>query len=526
MVGGLQTMQTSATAARPGWAYLVGAGPGDPGLITLRGAELLASADVVLHDELIDPALLARATGVLRPVGKRGRDHNAKDAKQETIIAELLSLAKSGKSVVRLKGGDPLLFGRGAEEAVALRRAEVPFEIVPGVCSPLGAAAYAGIPLTHRQLASSVTFLTAIKRGGASFDMGELLGCRGTVCVLMGTHHLRQICRGLIIDAAFAATTPAAVVQWASYPQQRAITGNLADIADRASVAGCGSPSLLIVGAVAGLREQVSWFDSRPLFGKRVLVTRPAHQQAPTVELLRRRGAQPVSFPTIAIAPPPAPARVERAVQQLGSYDLVVLTSDNGVRWLMREVDRQGLDARAFGRCKLAAIGPATEAGLSRHGLRCDIVATTFVAEKLVEAILEAFGDRPGTKVLLPRALAAREILPTSLRAAGMQVDVVPVYRTVAAAPERSKEIEELLSSIDIVMLTSSSTAEQLCDLLAERAAEALSGCMIASIGPITTATAERLGLSVELTAEVSTTAGLVDALEDLLSPSDADADR
>ncbi len=514
MVGACSIMELAATAARPGWAYLVGAGPGDPGLLTVRGAQLLATADAVLHDELLDPAVLAQATGELHAVGKRGSDPEEKDAKQQEIIDQLLALTRAGHSVVRLKGGDPLLFGRGSEEALALRQAAIPFEIVPGVCSPLGATAYAGIPLTHRELASSVTFLTAVKSGGALFEMGQLRGLEGTVCVLMGTRHLRQICRGLIIDAAFAATTPAAVVQWISYPTQTTITGTLADIADRAAEAAIGSPSLLVVGGVAELREPLSWFDNRPLFGKRVLLTRPAHQLAPTIELLRRRGAEAVAFPTIAIEPPPDPALVQRAVQQLGSYDLVALTSANGVRELMREIDRQGLDARAFGAAKLAAIGPATAAELSQHGLRCDIVATTFVAEKLVEAIVATFGERQATKVLLPRALVAREVLPTSLRAAGMQVDVVPVYQTVGAAPERGQELRELLGSVDIVLLTSSSTAEQLCAVLGDSAAEALAGCMIASIGPITTATAERLGLDVQLTAEISTTGGLVDALE------------
>jgi len=502
--------------ARGGWVYLVGAGPGDPGLITVRGAELLATADVVLHDELIDHALLDRAHGQVQSVGKRGSDEASKQAAQDSINAALVAHAHDGKSVVRLKGGDPFLFGRGAEEVLALRAAQVPFEVVSGVSSAVGATGYAGIPLTHRDIASSVTFVTAVKRGGESFDWSELQRVQGTVCVFMGLRRLEQICRALMIDAGRPPQTPAAVVQWISRPQQRCVEGTLADIAHRTADQGLGSPSLLIVGEVAAMRDQLSWFDAQPLFGKRVLVTRPAHQAASTLTALRRRGAQPVPFPSIAIEPPPDPTAVTRAVATMTDYDLVVFTSANGVQWFWREVERQGRDARAFGGIKLAAIGPATAAGLRNHGLEADIVAETFVAEQLAESIL-AHVDSPA-RVMLPRALVAREVLPNMLRASGMQVDVVPVYQTTTATPRRAQLLRDELSDIDVVLLTSSSTVQKLCELLGEDAAEQLATVMLASIGPITTKTAEDLGLAVAVTAEVSTATGLVDALERALS--------
>lgn len=505
-------MAAIETAARPGWVYLIGAGPGDPALITVRGAELVSTADVVLHDELVDREALrhARNDADVRSVGKRGGDPDSRNEKQQTINEQVVALAQAGKSVVRLKGGDPFLFGRGAEEAAALRQAGVPFEVVPGISSPLGATAYAGIPLTDRQHASSVTMVTAVTRDGADFDFARLRGLDGTLCVFMGVRRLQRICRQLVIDAGRDAATPAAVVEWISYPKQRVVQGTLADVAELATVADLGAPSLLIVGEVAGLRAELSWFDRQPLFGQRVLVTRPAHQIAPTAVMLRRRGAQPIPFPTIALEPSPDPGRVRRAVDELDGYDLVAFTSDNGVQHFWRAIEDAGRDARAFGRARIAAIGPATAAGLRRHGLRADLVAETFVAEQLAETIVGELS--PGARVLLPRAEIAREVLPEMLRAAGMTVDVVAVYRTVTASPEH--RLAALLDEIDVITLTSSSTVDKLVELLGEDAPRLLAGKVLASIGPITTKTAEDHGLTVAVTATVSTSPGLIEALE------------
>jgi uroporphyrinogen III methyltransferase/synthase len=517
-----------SVAAVPGTVYLVGGGPGDPGLLTLRGAELLGSADVVLHDELVHPALLSRARegAAVRSVGKRGGDPAAKQATQGEIEAELVRLAREGHSVVRLKGGDPFLFGRGSEEAEALAAAGVPFEVVPGIPSPLGAAAYAGISVTHRDLASSVTFVSAVTRAGAPFDFGELAGVRGTICVLMGMRGLDDLAARLVRDAGRDPATPVAVIQWGTRAEQAVVEGRLDAIADLARAAKLGSPGVVVVGKVASLRGALRWFDAGPLFGKRVLITRPAGQAGATSEMVRRRGAEPVELPAITLVPPPDPARVTEAARRLSGYDVTAFTSENGVAFFFRELDAQGRDARAFGRARVAAIGPGTAAALLARGVRADIVPAEFRGEGLADAILAdpevrarlagPTSERPAPRVLIPRALVAREVLADRLRDAGCDVDVVPVYETRPASAERRDDLVRRLEAgaIDVVMLTSSSTADSLSDLLAPRAAELLRGVVVASIGPITTRTAEGRGLTVGVTARESTLPGLVAALE------------
>lgn len=515
--------QEAPGAAQPGVVYLVGGGPGDPGLLTLRGAELLASADVILHDELVHPALLdhVRAGAEIRFVGKRGGDPDTKQASQATIDAELVQLAREGLRVVRLKGGDPFLFGRGSEEAEVLAAAGIPFEVVPGVPSPLAAAAYAGISVTHRDLASSVTLVSATTRTGAHFAWSELASVRGTICVLMGARRLERVCQGLIDEARRAPETKAAIVQWGTRATQRVVEGRLDEIAARARAEGIQSPAIVIVGEVTALRRSLRWFDARPLFGKRVLVTRPEGQAGATSELLRRRGAEPIELPAIRIVAPPDPARVEEAVNELDRYDVVAFTSENGVLWFFEAIDRAGKDARAFGRARVATIGPGTAAALAKRGVRADIVPAEFRGEELAEAILadatvKARLAKGPARVLVPRAKVAREVLAEMLRAAGCEVNVVPVYETLPASTERREELIQKLEAraVDAVMLTSSSTADSLCDLLGARAPELLRPVVVASIGPITTATAEKRGLTVGVTATESTTLGLVDALE------------
>jgi uroporphyrinogen III methyltransferase/synthase len=526
----------TTTSGQPGVVYLVGGGPGDPGLLTVRGAELLAAADVVLHDELVHPALLSlvREGTEIRFVGKRGGDPGVKQATQAAIEEELIRLAREGRCVVRLKGGDPFLFGRGSEEAEALAAAGVPFEIVPGVPSPLAATAYAGISVTHRELSSSVTFLSATTRAGAEFDWAELRGSRGTLCVLMGMRRLEDHCAGLIHAAGRAPETPAAVIQWGTRAEQRVAEGRLDEIAARARAAGLGSPAILVVGAVASLRARLRWFDARPLFGKRVLVTRPAGQAGATADLLRRRGAEPIELPAIEIGAPPDPAPVARAARELDGYDVVAFTSENGVAWFFRALDDAGRDARAFGRARVAAIGSGTAAALAPRGIRADIVPASFRGEALAAAILadaavqaRLAAGQPA-RVLVPRALVAREVLAEILRDAGCEVDIVPVYETRPASAERRDELRAHLASgaLDVVMLTSSSTADSVCELLGDDAAERLRGVLVASIGPITTATAEKRGLTVGVTATESTTAGLVAALERHFGGAPAPGDR
>lgn len=516
--------KTEAAVAEAGTVYLVGAGPGDPELLTLRGAALLAAADVVLHDELVHPALLTltRPGCDVRFVGKRGGDRDEKQHKQAEIDDALVELARAGLRVVRLKGGDPFLFGRGSEEAETLAAAGVPFEIVPGVTAPLGVSAYAGISLTHRDLASSVTLVSGTTRSGQPFDFREIAGVSGTICVLMGMRRIEDVTRGLVDHARKDPATPAAVIHRGTLAQQRTVTGRLDEIAAKARAAGLANPALIVVGPVVALRETIRWFDRRPLFGKRVLVTRAEGQAEDTARLLRRRGAEPVVAPTIVLREPPDPALVGRAVHDLATYDLVAFTSENGVDRFLSRMRAEGRDARAFGRAKVAAIGSGTAAALAAHAIVADIVPKDFVGEALAHAVLEALGgsgtkpDGSPVRVLIPRALVAREVVPDRLRAAGCTVDVVPVYETVGPPPERRDALVQLLEAggADVVMLTSSSTAANLCDLLGERAPDLLRGALVASIGPITTETAKKRGLDVAVTAQVSTLPGLVAAIE------------
>jgi uroporphyrinogen III methyltransferase/synthase len=492
----------------------------------------VATADVVLHDELVHMAILegTRPGADVRSVGKRGGDRASKQAKQALIDAELVVQAKKGLSVVRLKGGDPFLFGRGSEEAEALAAAGVPFEIVPGVCSPLGAAAYAGISLTHRDLASSVIFVSGTMRSGSRFDWSELASVRGTICVLMGMHNIEEVVAGLVGEGRRDPATPAAVIQWGTRAEQRVAEGRLDAIVGRARAAGLGSPAVIIVGAVTTLRGALRWFDQKPLFGKRVLVTRPRGQAAGVARLIRRRGGEAVLWPAIEIGPPPEPLRAAKAAGEIDRYDVVVFTSENGVAWFWRELEAAGRDARALGHARVAAIGPGTAAALRARGIRADITPAEYRGEALAQAILEdvrvvgelsarAFeGSNAGLRVLIPRAVVAREVLADRLRAAGCEVSVVPVYETRAASAsvERREELARLLreQAVDVVLLTSSSTADSLCDALGPGAGELLKGALIASIGPITTATATRRGLEVGVTAYESTTVGLIEAVE------------
>ena len=505
--------------ARPGTVYLVGAGPGDPGLLTERGAALLATADVVLHDELVHRALLARVRSgaTVVGVGKRGHGPPEKQASQREIDRAIVEHARAGKSVVRLKGGDPFLFGRGSEEAEALVAAGVPFEIVPGVTSPLAAAAYAGMSLTHRDSASSVVFVTATTRHGEPFDFAELAGHRGTVAVFMGVKRLDEVTRALVERAKRDAETPAAILERGTMPAQRVIDGTLGDIAKRAALASVEAPALLIVGEIVRLREKLRWFDNRPLFGKRVLVTRAEHQARATSELLRSRGAEPIEVATISIHPPKDPADVERAISELGRADVVAFTSENGVEAFFEALHRMKRDARAFGNARVASIGSTTTKALASHGIVADLEPEAFVGEALGRTILDDLvarhGSAKGRRVVIPRALVAREALPEMLRAEGAEVEVVPVYETLPAGSESRDRLVALLEArkIDVVLATSPSTIENLCELVAP---SLLGHALVACIGEVTAARVRKRGLEPGAIATTSTLLGLVDALE------------
>lgn len=500
-----------------GKVYLLGAGPGDPELATARALRRLGEADLVLYDALVHPDLLrhCRPGAELVFVGKRaGRPSE----RQERINARLIEGARAGRVVARLKGGDPYLFGRGSEEAEVLAEAGIPFEVVPGVASPLAATAYAGISLTHRDMASSVAYVTATEspeKDRSSHDWAKLATATQTLVIFMGLRKLDTLV-ALLREHGRSPATPVAVVQSASLPRQRTVVGTLGDIVERVRAAGLTMPALTIVGPVVRLRETIRWFDTKPLFGKRVLVTRPSGRAAVLSQLLRDEAAEPVQAPTIRIVDPTDPAPLREAVGALARYDWVVFTSRNGVDRFFAEVERQGGDARRFGGARVAAIGPGTAEELALRGIRPDQVPGEYRGEAVAQVILDAHGGRmEGVRVLLPRAEVARDVLPETLRRAGAEVDVVPAYRSVPPEGDQVERLRALVHGreVDVVTFTASSTVSNLVDLLGEGAAEALAPLTVASIGPVTTETAERLGLRVDVTAREYTDEGLVTAL-------------
>ncbi len=510
----------------PGTVYLVGAGPGDPELITARGLRRLREADVVLYDALVHPDQLsaARPDAELVFVGKRA---GRASERQTEINRQLAEAAREGKTVVRLKGGDPYLFGRGSEEAELLASEGIPFEVVPGVPSPLAATAYAGLSLTHRDLASSVAYITAtesVEKDRGGHDWSKLATATQTLVIFMGMRKLDSLMR-LLIEHGRPADTPVAVVQWASLPKQRTVTGTLADIHARASEAGLGLPALTIVGEVVRLRENLRWFDTKPVFGKRMLVTRAVHQAGSLASLLRDEGAQPILAPTIRVAPPLDPGPLRYALTHLDCYDWVVFTSGNTVDAVFSSIKEAGRDVRALGSVKVCAIGSKTREALAERGIEADLVPEDARAEGIIAALGPLLGDR--TRVLLPRAEVAREILPNSLREAGAEVDVVSAYRNLSPEPKEIERIRSLAdpAQSDAVLFTSSSTVQNLFDLLGDKATAQLNALDLFSIGPVTTQTAERLGLRIAATSPSQTIESLVAAVRTYYaSPGDGDA--
>ena len=508
----------------PGKVYLVGAGPGDPELITARGLRRLREADMVLYDALVHPDQLhaVKPGAELVFVGKRA---GRVSERQASINRRLVEAARKGKTVVRLKGGDPYLFGRGSEEAELLAAEGVAFEVVPGVPSPLAATAYAGLSLTHRELASSVAYITAtesVEKDRAGHDWSKLATATETLVIFMGMRKLDSLAK-LLIEHGRPADTPVAVVQWASLPRQRTVVGTLVDIHALASAAGLGLPALTIVGDVVRLRENLRWFDTKPLFGKRVLITRAVHQAGSLAGLLRDEGAQPVLAPTIRIAPPDDSGPLRDAITHLDCYDWVLFTSGNAVDAFFSTLANEGLDARAIGSARVCAIGVKTELALAPHGIRPDLVPEDSRAEGVVAALRPMLVDR--TRVLLPRAELAREILPESLRESGAEVDVVTAYRNLPPEPAEAARIESLIDpgEIDAVLFTSSSTVRNLHDLLGDTAAERMNALALFSIGSVTTKTAEELGLRVKATSPEPTIESLVATVRSYYAGGDGD---
>ena len=501
--------------------YLVGSGPGDPGLFTLKGVRCMQEADTVVYDRLAPEALL----GYARPEAEKiyvGKKPGNPTMSQEEINKLLIEKGRAGMTVVRLKGGDPYIFGRGGEEALALQEAELPFEVVPGVTSGVAAPAYAGIPVTHRNVATSVTFVTGHedpKKGSQDVDWAKLANGADTLVLYMGVGRLEEISMELI-TAGRDPDTPVACVRWGTVPEQRTVTGTLEDIADRVAEAGLKPPAIIVVGDVVALRKRgLDFYERRPLFGRRVVVTRARAQAGELSADLEKLGAEVHEFPTIEIGPPEDFGPLDAAIRDLDSFGLIAFTSVNGVEAFLKRLQHHGLDLRAFPRdAKVVAIGPATAERIERAGLRLDVVPEEYRAEALIEALRAH--PLAGERVLIPRAKVAREILPEKLREAGAEVIVPPAYESVPSS-EGKEELSLRLQSgeIDCVTFTASSTVENFVGAFgAEVAARLLAESRVACIGPITAGTARKHGLRVDAVAREYTISGLVEAVTGLLA--------
>jgi len=493
--------------AAPGIVYLVGAGPGDPGLMTTRSLDLIVAADVIVHDRLIprDALSVAQPDAELIYVGK---EPGSASVPQDGIAELLIDRARQGKLVVRLKGGDPFVFGRGGEEAEALADAEIPFEVVPGITAGVAAPAYAGIPVTHRDDASAVAFVAGHEdpeKEDSALDYEALARFPGTLVFYMGVKALPRIAEALV-EAGRDGSEPAAVVERGTLPGQRAVSSNLEGIAAAAEEAGVRPPSVTIVGPVAARRERIAWLERRPLHGKKVVVTRARAQASELARQLDALGAEPVELPAIRIEPRLDSKEVREAIESLHTYALVCITSPNGARLLFEAMAAQGRDSRALANASVAAIGAGTETALAAGGILADIVPERFVAEELVEELNKLELD--GKPVLIARAAEARELLPDALRKRGAQVDEVALYDTVAVTPD-PEELERARDA-DFVTFTSSSTVR---NFMAASSNGVPEGAKVVSIGPITSEAAREAGLTVDIEAERHDIDGLVEAL-------------
>jgi uroporphyrinogen III methyltransferase/synthase len=501
--------------------YLIGSGPGDPGLFTVKGVRCMEEADAIIYDRLAPEVLLGYATPEAEKIYV-GKKPGNPTMSQEEINDLLVEKGRAGMTVVRLKGGDPYIFGRGGEEALALKEARLPFEVVPGVTSGVAAPAYAGIPVTHRNVSTSVAFVTGHEdptKARPDVDWEKLANGADTLVLYMGVGRLEEISKGLIA-AGRSQETPVACVRWGTVPEQLTVTGTLQDIATRVAEADLKPPAIIVVGDVVALREKgLDWYERRPLFGRRVVVTRARAQAGELSAELERLGAEVHEFPTIEISPPEDFGPLDAAIRDLDSFGLIVFTSVNGVEAFLDRLRHHGLDLRAVPRdATVAAIGPATAERIERAGLRVDVVPEEYRAEALIEALDS--GTLAGERVLIPRAKVAREILPDRLREVGAEVVVPPAYESVPLS-EGKEEVSVRLQSgeIDCVTFTASSTVENFVGAFgAEEAARLLAGTRVACIGPITADTARERGLRVDAEAEEYTISGLVEAVTGLLA--------
>jgi uroporphyrinogen III methyltransferase/synthase len=494
-----------------GIVTLVGAGPGDPGLLTRRGYDALRSAEVVVYDHLANDRLLdiAPATALRICAGKSSGRHTIP---QEDINRLLVEHARLGRRVVRLKGGDPFVFGRGGEEAEHLQAEGIPFVVVPGVTAGVGVTAYAGMPVTHRGDSSAVAFVTGHNDPDADdrLDWQALASFPGALVVYMGVTRLAALCRVLIRHGK-PSETPAAMIQWGTLPRQRTVVATLADLPDRVAAAGLGAPALLVVGQVVVRRENLAWFENQPLFGRRIVVTRPEGESDRSASLLEGLGAEVLVAPTVTIQPIDDPGPMDDAIRRLAEFDWLVFTSSNGVTHFLDRLPALGRDLRALGRLKIAAIGPATAETLARYRLRADLVPESYRSEALAESLAR---EAAGKRILLARADRGRVLLKEELERVA-HVEQVAVYRNLDAESlpaDVARRIEE--GSVDWITLTSSAITARLHAMLSETARGRVGRSIrLASISPVTSDAARRLGWEVAAEAEEYTWDGLVAAI-------------
>lgn len=503
------------TSNKKGMVFLVGTGPGDPGLITVRALEAIRKAEIAVYDHLANPKLLSEVPGSSEKiyVGKESSKHTLP---QDEINELLLKHAKSGKVVIRLKGGDPFIFGRGGEEAEYLASHHVPFEIIPGITSAIAVPAYAGIPLTHRDYTTSVAFITGHEKPDkekSTIPWRELATGPGTLVFLMGVKNLPLISR-VLIQHGRAPQTPAAVIRWGTFSSQQTLVGTLSEIPQKAEEAGLKPPAIIIIGEVVQLREQLNWFEKRSLFGKRIVVTRSRAQASQLVESLESHGAQVVEYPTIIIKRIDPNPEMEEAIKNLDKYDWAIFTSVNGVECFFEYLDGMDLDTRSLGRLKVGAIGPATAEGLKNHCIKADFIPDTYKAEGIIDGLI-SIGIK-GKRILIPRAAQAREVLPQQLSDSGAYVHVIAVYETLPDEKANSDELVKYMNAGEISMITftSSSTVTNFFSTLEGRIKqEELKGVAMACIGPVTRKQLEEKGFTAQVVPEKFTIPDLVNAI-------------
>lgn len=495
-----------------GYVFLVGAGPGDAKLLTIKGSECIAKADVLVYDRLVSRSLLKLTSPDCEKI-YAGKSPDGHTLRQDEINELLVKKAQEGKIVTRLKGGDPFVFGRGGEEAEALFEAGISFEIVPGITSAIAVPAYAGIPVTHRDFTSSFTVITGHEKSAKStstIDWQSLAKSKSTLIFLMGMENLEFIAQQLI-KYGLEPSTPTGLIQWGTRPEQRVLTGELNNITYLAQKENFSNPSVIMVGKVVSLRSKLKWFESKPLTGKRIIVTRARHQAGVLSQAIEELGGQPVEFPVISIVKPSDPDRLRKAITDINKITWMIFTSVNGVEAFFEEYWQQGNDIRELNGIKLAAIGPATKKALEDRGIKVSYVPSEYKAERVAEGLASRI--IPGEKILLARAEEARTVLPRALENLGAEVWDVPAYKTVLGEAD-PLELQELLGNkeIDAVTFTSSSTVRNFEKLLKGNTA-LLDGVQCFSIGPITSNTARELGITIHDEAEEYTIEGLVQAL-------------